>query len=208
MCLLAKPLWLAVPRQPGGLKIPNPYCAHVGILGALPGRHPPARRSRGEIALDIRRVGRYPGKGAMCRALSGGKEEQAMSSDRIFLLVFGIVLAATRSLGIMAPGFFGRFAAAVWRSPAMRAWAKPWAVVAMAIGGLGLYLAWGPLTVQGVVLAVLSWFLLGAGFLLFIGWVYRFADKVIEAVQDPFLCRVMCSMAVVIGLLLIAVALA
>ena len=131
-----------------------------------------------------------------------------MSGERIFLLVFGIVFATTRSLGVIAPGFFGRFAAAIWRSPTMRAWAKPWGLVAMAIGGFGLGVAWGPLTVQGVVLAVLSWFLLGAGFLLLIGWIYRFADKVIEAVQDPFLCRVMCSMAVVIGLLLVAVALA
>jgi hypothetical protein len=78
----------------------------------------------------------------------------------------------------------------------------------MAIGGFGLYLALGPLTVQGVVLAVLSWFMVGAGFALLVGWVFRFADKVIEAVQDPFLCRVMCSMAVVIGLLLVAVAIA
>ncbi|MBM4039101.1 MAG: hypothetical protein FJ290_11375 [Planctomycetes bacterium] len=131
-----------------------------------------------------------------------------MSGDRIFLLAFGIAMAATRLPGIVAPAFFGRFAAALWQSPAMRACAKPWGVVAMGLGAFGLGLAWGPLTVQGVVLAVLSWFLVGAGFLLLIGWIYRFADKVIAAVQDPFLCRLMCSMAVVIGLLLIAVALA
>lgn len=129
-----------------------------------------------------------------------------MSGDRIFLLVFGIVLAATRAPGIVAPGFFGRLAADLWRSPVMRAWAKPWAAVAIAIGALGLYLAWGPLTVQAVVLAALAWFLIGMGLLLFIGSVYAFADKAIAAVQDPFLCRMLCTMTVVIGLLLIALA--
>ena len=135
-----------------------------------------------------------------------------MSGERIFLLAFGIVLAATRSLGVVAPGFFGRFAAAIWRSPAFRAWSKPWAVVAMGMGGLGLYLAWGPMsvhvTVQAVVAAALGAFLLVAGVGLLVGWMERFADKVIAAVQDAFVCRVMASMAVVIGLLLVCVAIA
>lgn len=131
-----------------------------------------------------------------------------MSGERIFLLAFGIVLAATRSLGVAAPGFFGRFAAAIWRSPTMRAWSKVWGLVTIGIGGLGLYLAWGPVTVQAVVAAGLGAFLVVGGIGLLAGWMERFADRLIQAVQDAFVCRVMASMAVVIGLLLVCVAIA
>jgi polyferredoxin len=129
-----------------------------------------------------------------------------MSGDRIFLLAFGAVLAGTRSVGIVAPGFFGRFAATIWRAKSFQAWLKVWALVAMGLGALGLYLAWEPLTVQAIATSALSLALIASGVALLAGWVLRFADKVIQLVSDAFVCRVMCSMAVVIGLLLIALA--
>jgi len=131
-----------------------------------------------------------------------------MSGERIFLLVFGIVLAATRSLGVVAPEFFARLAKRIWRSGSLKALSKVWAVVAMGLGGLGLYLAWGPATVQAAVAAALGVFLVAGGVGLLTGWMERFADRLIEAVQDAFVCRVMASMAVVIGLLIICVAIA
>jgi len=131
-----------------------------------------------------------------------------MSGDRVFLLVFGIAVAASRGIGIVAPGPFGRFAASVWRANWFRGFLKVWALVAMGLGALGLYLAWKPLTVQAIATTVLSVALIASGISLLAGWVLRFADKVIQLVSDAFVCRVMCSMAVVIGLLLIGLALA
>lgn len=131
-----------------------------------------------------------------------------MSGDRIFLLAFGAALAATRSLGIVAPGFFGRFAASIWRSNWFRAFYRVWALVAIAVGALGIYLAWEPVTVQAIATTVLSVFLIASGFSLFTAWMLRFTEKVIQLVTDAFVCRLMCSMAVAIGLLLIALALA
>jgi hypothetical protein len=128
-----------------------------------------------------------------------------MSGERIFLLVLG-ALTATRLLGVVSPTLFARMAAGLWRSRVFRRWMKPYGVVLIGVGGLGLYLAWGPLSVQAVVAAALSVFLAAMGVALLAGWVLRFGDRMVQLISDPLLCRVLCSAAVVIGLLLVCLA--
>jgi len=128
-----------------------------------------------------------------------------MSGDRIFLLVLG-ALTATRLLGVVSPGLFARIVTGLWRSSLFRRWMKPYGVVLIGVGGLGLYLAWGPLSVQAVVAAALSVFLIAMGVALIAGWVLGFGEKMVRQIADPMLCRVLCSTAAVIGLLLVCLA--
>jgi hypothetical protein len=128
-----------------------------------------------------------------------------MSGVRIFLLVLG-ALTATRLLGVVSPRLFARLAAGLWHWGPFRRWTKVYGLLVMALGGLGLYLAWGRLSVQAVVLTALSFLLIGMGVAMAAGRLVRFGDRIVQLLADEFACRVVCSAAVVIGLLLICVA--
>ena len=92
-----------------------------------------------------------------------------MSGDRIFLLVFGALTVLGRFPGVVWPGPFARFAARWWPPDRVPAWTKPFGVLLLGAGALGLCLAWPLRSVQAIVAAALSATLVGVGLGLLMG---------------------------------------
>jgi hypothetical protein len=131
-----------------------------------------------------------------------------MSDERLFLVILGGLVVVTRSVGLVSPKTFAGLVMKLLEPRVFGALSKPWGIVVLGAGVLGLYLSWGICTVQGIVVVVLSVFFVAVALALLSGRLNWLRERATTVLSDTFLCRLLCALAVVIGLLLVCLAIA